>query len=86
MFVHPAARRQGLGRRLIERALEVIRADRRARSSTPVRIEVLADSVNNAAISLYRACGFEVDGEITCTVGNELREEFQMSRILEIDD
>jgi ribosomal protein S18 acetylase RimI-like enzyme len=86
MFVHPAGRRQGLGRRLVERALEVIRADRRARSSTPVRVELLADSINNAAISLYRACGFEVDGESTCTVGSELREEFHMSRVLEIDD
>ena len=52
LAVHPAHRRGGLGRRLLERALE----EGRVRGATAALLEVRRS--NEAAQSLYRALGF----------------------------
>ena len=54
LAVNPADRRQNLGRRLVQQVLE-------AADGSPVVLEVERD--NDAAIALYRACGFQVTGE-----------------------
>ncbi len=52
LAVHPSRRGEGLGGRLLERALGVLRA----RDASRVKLEVRAD--NDAAIGLYRSRGF----------------------------
>lgn len=57
MWVDPAARRQGLGRALVEAVV----AWARARGATQVDLHVTES--NGAALALYRRCGFELTGE-----------------------
>jgi ribosomal protein S18 acetylase RimI-like enzyme len=56
VFVHPEARGQGVGKRLIRACLEWAKAQDLAR----VTLSVAA--VNTAAIRVYMACGFSVYG------------------------
>ncbi len=56
LCVHPACRRRGLGRRLLDAAL----AHMLARGAGEVFLEVAVD--NGAAIGLYRAAGFQKTG------------------------
>ncbi len=56
LAVHPAFRRQGLGRALLRHALEAARRS----GMTSALLEVRAG--NAAALALYRAFGFEVVG------------------------
>ena len=53
----PEARRSGLGRALVEAALES------ARERGCVRIELDVDEDNAPALALYRACGFRLDSK-----------------------
>ena len=55
LYVTDEARRRGVGRALIEAALEAAR-ERGCR-----RIELDVDEVNEAALALYRSCGFSLE-------------------------
>ena len=55
LFVREEARRAGLGRALIEAALE------RAREHGCRRIELDVNEANAPALALYEACGFQLD-------------------------
>ena len=55
LFVREEARRSGLGRALVDAALE------RARERGCRRIELDVSERNAAALALYEACGFELD-------------------------
>ena len=56
LAVHPAGRRRGLGRQLLEALL----AAARARGALHATLEVASD--NQAALALYGACAFETAG------------------------
>jgi GNAT superfamily N-acetyltransferase len=55
LFVRQDARRSGLGRALVEAAVE------RARERGCKRIELDVNEDNASALALYEACGFRVD-------------------------
>jgi ribosomal protein S18 acetylase RimI-like enzyme len=57
LYVIPEARRSGLGRALVEAALDS------ARERGCVRIELDVDEDNEPALALYRACGFRLDSK-----------------------
>jgi ribosomal protein S18 acetylase RimI-like enzyme len=57
LYVEPAARGAGAGRALVGRALDL------ARARGCVRIELDVDEDNDAAMSLYRACGFSLESK-----------------------
>jgi ribosomal protein S18 acetylase RimI-like enzyme len=57
LYVLPDGRRSGLGRALVEAALES------ARERGCVRIELDVDEDNEPALALYRACGFRLDSK-----------------------
>ncbi len=59
LAVDPAARRQGLGRRLVAAFLDAARA----RQATRAFLEVAAD--NDAALALYLQAGFAICGRRT---------------------
>ena len=58
LAVSPSERRRNLGRRLVQRVLA-------AAGERPVVLEV--ESNNDAAVALYRSCGFKVTGQKTGT-------------------
>ena len=55
LFVDPCARRSGLGRALVQAAIE------RARARECRRIELDTAETNEAALALYRSAGFDND-------------------------
>lgn len=55
LFVREEARRSGLGRALVEAAIE------RARERGCKRIELDVNEGNDAALALYQDCGFQLD-------------------------
>lgn len=55
LYVGEAARRRGLGRALVRTAVK------RARERGCKRIELDVDERNDAALALYRACGFSLE-------------------------
>jgi ribosomal protein S18 acetylase RimI-like enzyme len=57
LFVVPEGRRLGLGRALVNAALVA------ARERGCVRIELDVDEDNEAALALYRSCGFRLDSK-----------------------
>ena len=59
MFVHPSARRLGLGVRLIKAALENARIIA-ARSENGIHCTIIVDEWNQGAKRLYERCGFHV--------------------------
>jgi ribosomal-protein-alanine N-acetyltransferase len=61
--VHPAFRRRGLGRRLIESVLE------RAAASGTKRVVLEVDVRNSGAIAFYRALGFRESGRLPSYYG-----------------
>ena len=68
VYVHPGARRQGLGRRMTEYAIAHARAQR-----VPV-ITLWSDTRFTAAHALYENMGFVRTGERTCDDFNNSRE------------
>ncbi|MCJ1249363.1 hypothetical protein MMC30_006586 [Trapelia coarctata] len=79
MFVHPLVRRCGLGKLLIQRALEFVKAVTGERKLPSCRVDVLVDTWNIAAVGLYKSCGFERVGEDTYEVGGSKRTALSMS-------
>lgn len=59
MFVHPSARRAGLGKRLIRAALEKARAESTC-DERDLACTIIVDEWNDSARSLYQRCGFQV--------------------------
>jgi ribosomal protein S18 acetylase RimI-like enzyme len=57
LYVVPEGRGRGLGRALVEAALAA------ARERGCVRIELDVDEDNQAALALYRSCGFRLDSK-----------------------
>lgn len=61
LVVHPNARGQGIGRRLLQRLLDVVVGER----PHILRVELVARESNRQAIGLYRQLGFVVEGRFT---------------------
>lgn len=78
LAVHPAARRQGVGRALLEAAL----ARARARGARRVFLEVRAG--NTAARALYAACGFALAGRRRDYYSEPREDALLLARNLEI--
>jgi ribosomal protein S18 acetylase RimI-like enzyme len=76
MWVHPRARGQGLGRRMIEAAA----AWTTQRGIGELRLWVT--QTNEPAIALYRSCGFEPTGERQPLPSDPSLIEFEMRRAL----
>jgi len=57
VYVDPEYRRQGLGRKLMERALEVIRKNKEI-----VKVQLMVNQEQEVAIKLYKSFGFFVVG------------------------
>ena len=79
LFVHPGARRQGLGKALIERALEQIKRVAAASGIYSSKVVIHVDSWNEGARALYSSCGFEIQSEDECQIGGETRDFMTMS-------
>ncbi len=75
MWTAPAARRRGVGRQLVEAVLSWA-DDRHAPS-----IELWVTRGNDAAVELYRSCGFEVTGDVEPSPSDPCREEIRMRRV-----
>ncbi|KAF7591506.1 hypothetical protein BBP40_001496 [Aspergillus hancockii] len=72
MFVLATGRRQGNGRRLIEQAVNEVRAGAVEAGASRVLVVSIADRKNNAARRLYESCSFDVwDGELVLQVPRE---------------
>jgi GNAT superfamily N-acetyltransferase len=74
MWVDPAARRRGIGRALVERALEW------AREHGATRVILWVTETNEPALRLYEACGFERTGECQPLPSDPSRNEIAMHR------
>ncbi len=81
MYVAPEARRSGLGRRLLVRALEHAASDLRVR-----QVHLGVNAANAAAIALYRGVGFEVYGSEPdyLRVDGVLHDEYEMMRLIDV--
>ncbi|WEW55784.1 hypothetical protein PRK78_001217 [Emydomyces testavorans] len=86
MFVLRDARRQGIGRRLITESTEAVSKEAVALGALRVNVCLLVEADNNAAISLYRNCGFEVlPGELDLEAFEEKQQELvAMGKITEL--
>jgi putative acetyltransferase len=60
MYLQRSARGGGMGRRLVQRAID------RARAVGYQRLELETAAVLEAAVALYRSMGFQTVGEATC--------------------
>ncbi|PGH07968.1 hypothetical protein GX51_01408 [Blastomyces parvus] len=58
MFVLAEARRQGLGRKLVEAGVEAVRAEAMSMRAARANIGLWAEAQNEAALRLYEGCGF----------------------------
>ncbi|KLJ06326.1 hypothetical protein EMPG_10258 [Blastomyces silverae] len=58
MFVLAEARRQGLGRKLVQASVEAARAEAMSMRATRANIGLWAEAQNEAAQRLYEGCGF----------------------------
>lgn len=74
MWLGPAARRQGIGRRLVGAVLEW--AEQRDGPS----VELWVTRGNDGAMALYESCGFEVTGDVEPSPADPCREEIRMRR------
>ena len=78
MFVQPSARKSGIGRRLIEAALEKAREMSASCGVKGVHCTIIVDEWNHSARDLYARCGFtvvakEVYGDDRVALRMELR-------------
>ncbi|OJD26317.1 hypothetical protein ACJ73_02303 [Blastomyces percursus] len=60
MFVLAEARRQGLGRKLVQTSVEAARAEAMSMGATRANIGLWAEAQNEAARKLYEGCGFRL--------------------------
>ena len=84
-FVHPSARRCGIGTRLTREALSFVKAMMTKQALPTVRVDVLVDSENTAAKSLYQSCGFQFVECDKYQVGSTKRTALGMSIVLHIN-
>ena len=82
MFVHPSARRQGLGKMLIEAGLAWIRNRLVQSNQSGSSVVVLVDSWNEAAIALYKSTSFSSVEEYGFVVAGEHRKALKMSQVI----
>ena len=83
LFVHPRARRHGLGKALIHAALEHIKTSIANHGIRATKVVVLVDSWNKSARTLYSSCGFIVESEDDYQVVGEIRRALTMSMVLQ---
>ena len=81
-FVHPSARRRGLGKELLRVALAYVEERLKAHSLGAAQATVLVDSWNEKAISLYSSFGLEVVGKDKYQVGLSKRTALKMSQVM----
>ena len=72
MWVRPEARGEGVGRRLVDAAVEWVRH----RGAGEMLLHVVHD--NLAAISLYESCGFVRSGKVIADSGHPCADELEM--------
>ena len=85
MFVHPSARRQGLGKMLIEAGLAWIRNRLAEFNQSESSVVVLVDSWNEAAITLYESTSFSSVEDYGFVVAGEHRKALKMSQVIWVD-
>ena len=78
-FVHPSARRCGIGTLLIQKALAFVKSTLTEQALPSVRVDVLVDSENTAAKRLYESCGFQYVESDGYQVGSTKRTALGMS-------
>jgi ribosomal protein S18 acetylase RimI-like enzyme len=80
VFVLPEFRGQGVGRKLLEKALDLI-----GKKEDIVKVRLTVNAKQIAAISLYKSLGFVVVGELKkeLKVGVEFYDEFIMEKMLQ---
>lgn len=74
MWVAPSARGRGIGRLLVEAVVDW------AVTRKPPAVELFVTRGNDAAIELYRSCGFEPTTEVQVSPADPCREELRMRR------
>ena len=84
LFVHPGARRHGLGKALIYAALEHIKTSIEKQDRRTTKVVILVNSWNKSARALYLSCGFIVESEDD--YGGESRRAFTMSLVLQYEE
>ena len=68
MFVHPSVRHHGLGRFLMQAALDFIQADALKHGQEFIRVELMVHESNDKAVSLYSIFGFKAVDQIRDSV------------------
>ncbi|KAA6410835.1 MAG: gnat family [Lasallia pustulata] len=68
-FVHPSARRVGLGQRLVQAALRHTRGAAALEGLPSAKVTVIVDPSNQAALAVYEKCGFVTVKESPYQVG-----------------
>ena len=81
-FVHPSARRCGIGTLLVQQALSFVKSILTEQTVPSVRVDVLVDSENTAAQSLYQSCGFQFVECDEYEVNSTKRTAWSMSVVL----
>jgi ribosomal protein S18 acetylase RimI-like enzyme len=79
-YVTPSFRGQGIGRTLLETTLRNIQDERK----DVIKVQLMANKKQEAAVALYKKLGFLIVGELRkeLKVGNEFYDEFIMEKML----
>ena len=80
MWIAPAGRRQGVGRRLVDAVIEW------AADLGPPSVDLWVTRGNDSALALYESCDFAVIDEVRPAPNDPCREEIRMRRVLSSDD
>ena len=84
LFVLPSARGRGLGKQVVEEAIEVIKIDAREEGFHLVSIKVSVDSRSTISEKRYLDCGFEGKGVETLGEGTSQRQIKMMDLTLNL--
>ncbi|MCJ1308050.1 hypothetical protein MMC25_001700 [Agyrium rufum] len=84
LFVHPRARRTGLGKKLIQASLDCIAKQAEGRGLAKVKVVLLTDQINVAAVGLYEGFGFKVVDEHAYAIGNDTRNAITLERDVKV--
>jgi ribosomal protein S18 acetylase RimI-like enzyme len=78
-YVEPNYRNRGIGKKLLERALELIRENKEI-----VKIQLFVNREQEAAVKLYKKMGFVIVGQMNkeIKIGDSYYDEFIMEKML----
>ncbi len=79
VYVKPDYRGQGIAKKLLDDALEQIRENKDV-----VKVQLMVNPKQKAAVTLYKSKGFTVVGELKreLKIGEEFYDEFVMEKVL----